>query len=39
MSDLVGDLSISEKKIQLQRNLETSMYNSINKLINLIEKM
>lgn len=39
MQDLVGDFSISEKKMQLQRNLEASQFNSISKLINLIEKM
>ena len=39
MSDLVGDISVSETKVQMQKGLELSRSNTIHKLINLIEKM
>ena len=39
MGDLVGDMSVSERKMQLQKALEISRYNTISKMIGLIKKM
>lgn len=39
MNDLVGEMSISERRIQLQKALEISRYNTVNKMISLITKM
>ena len=39
MKDLVMDLSTSERKNQLSNGLMTSRYNTIVKMINLINKM
>ena len=39
MDDLIGDFSISERKMELQRGLELSRANTVNKLVNLLGKM
>ncbi len=39
MGDLVGDMSVSERKMQLQKALEISRFNTISKMIGLIKKM
>eukprot|EP00347_Sterkiella_histriomuscorum_P004582 403359915 len=39
MNDLVGDMSVAQRKIELQRSLEQSRFNAVNKLIGTIEKL
>ncbi|CDW80949.1 UNKNOWN [Stylonychia lemnae] len=39
MDDLIGDFSISERKMELQRGLEQSRFNTVVKLVKLISKM
>jgi hypothetical protein len=36
MNDLVGDMTISERRVQLQKALEISRYNTVSKMISLI---